>query len=297
MFLSSSVITLLSVVQTFRMWERRIRAISRQAQLKGVQERAVKCVVGSKTRRLMVEAFGSLSREFQIRRQVHQSRNLLTDGRDEQSFNTDCLQKIAKMETYEKHVQQELSALRHEVEESRLAREHTEQELLDTQEALTKALSNARKLEDNRQDFDDLMHKHMEAYRIEVRSQKLLLQSQKHVLESRCLAAEEALKALRGSIPILEEGCWGRQGESPRKSTRHSISPIRIHIQETHLLDIPESLEARTNDTQALDHLALFQRTSSQLSQGLPTPLEQAGSALQRSCQQPPYPPHFRAAE
>ena len=53
------------------------------------------------------------------------------------------------------------------MEQSRLAREHTEGELFHTQEALAKAMANGRKLEDSRQLADEELHVKLEQYRLE----------------------------------------------------------------------------------------------------------------------------------
>jgi hypothetical protein len=125
----------------------------------------------------------------------------------------------------------ELEVLQREVEESRLAREHTENELFHTQEALNKAMMSSRKLEDHRHAADEDLYIKLEQYRLETtRAQTTLAQSQaevlhlrsslrqvleessseneKHVLArdfltQRSLAAEEALHALRCSLPLL----------------------------------------------------------------------------------------------
>ena len=125
----------------------------------------------------------------------------------------------------------ELEVLQREVEESRLAREHTENELFHTQEALSKAMMASRKLEDHRHAADEDLYIKLEQYRLETtRAQTTLAQSQaevlhlrsslrqvleessseneKHVLArdfltQRSLAAEEALHALRCSLPLL----------------------------------------------------------------------------------------------
>ena len=128
-------------------------------------------------------------------------------------------------------LQLELEVLRREVEESRLAREHTENELFHTQEALSKAMLASRKLEDHRHAADEDLYLKLEQYRLETqrvqadygesqaevqRLRSSLRQAledsssenEKHVLSRelltrRTLAAEEALHTLRRSLPLL----------------------------------------------------------------------------------------------
>jgi len=134
-----------------RVWERNSRRVSRQHMRERVQERAVRCLRGCKARGLLLQAFRSLTHLLVFQRQV------------DKKFKTDDL----ALETRENRRLSEVVALRRELQEGQLAREHTENELFHTQEALAKSMVNSRKIDEHRQHADEEMRCQLEVYRLQ----------------------------------------------------------------------------------------------------------------------------------